>query len=71
MKRQGVSQYKQPHVMLTRGLQLMEELFPNYQAKLHKAGALQTDHLRDTVIVSCAVQYMFDFHALFLSLVLG
>lgn len=53
MKRQGVSQYKQPHVMLTKGLRIIEDLFPDYQEKLCKAGALQTDHLRDITIVRC------------------
>ena len=29
----------------------MEELFPDYRDKLIKAGALQTDLLKDTIIV--------------------
>ena len=52
LKRQGVSQYKQPHIMLKRGLELVEELFPDYRSKMCKAGALQTDLLKDSVIVS-------------------
>ena len=51
-RRQGVSQYKQPHVMLSRGLQVLENLFPGYQQGLSKAGALDVDWLDDVVVVS-------------------
>ena len=56
MKRQGVSQYKQPHILLAKGLELMEELFPGYKDKLIKAGALETDLLRDIIIVRHLLQ---------------
>lgn len=56
MKRQGVSQYKQPHVLLARGLELMQELFPGHKDQLIKAGALETDLLRDIIIVRHLLQ---------------
>lgn len=51
-QRQGVSQYQQPHMMLKKGLSLLEELFPDYGVKLHEAGAVKTDYLKDIVVVS-------------------
>ena len=50
-RRQGVSQYKQPHVMLHKGLDLLEETFPGYQSELAKAGALDVDLLEDLIMV--------------------
>ena len=52
-RRQGVSQYKQPHVMLQKGLDLLEETFPGYKSELATAGALDVDLLDDTFLV-CA-----------------
>lgn len=46
-RRKGVSQYKQPHIMLQKGLQLIEQQFPGYMQELSNAGALPIDHLRD------------------------
>ena len=50
-RRKGVSQYKQPHIMLQKGLQLIEQQFPGYMQELSNAGALPVDHLRDIVFV--------------------
>ena len=50
-RRQGVSQYKQPHIMLQKGLDLLEELFPGYKSELAKAGALDVDLLEDIIFV--------------------
>ncbi|DBA86466.1 TPA: hypothetical protein ACH3X2_005449 [Trebouxia sp. C0005] len=46
-RRRGVSQYKQPHVMFKKGLELMEELIPGYKQELSQAGALEIDQIRD------------------------
>ena len=51
-RRKGVSQYKQPHIMLLKGLQLIEQLFPGYMQELSNAGALHVDHLKDIIFVS-------------------
>lgn len=42
-RRQGVSQYRQPHVMLVKGLQELEALFPGYTSQLLAAGAVPVD----------------------------
>jgi len=39
-KRKGVPQWSQPHVMLTRGLQELENLFPGLSTDLQAAGAV-------------------------------
>lgn len=51
-RRLGVTQYKQPHVMLQKGLELIEEIFPGYQQELAQAGALDIDLLSDIIVVS-------------------
>ncbi len=51
-RRLGVTQYKQPHVMLQRGLELIEEIFPGYKQELAQAGALDIDLLSDIIVVS-------------------
>ena len=47
-----MSQYRQPHVMLVRGLQELEALFPGYEAELLKAGAVSVDAVGDLSLVS-------------------
>ncbi|KIZ01876.1 hypothetical protein MNEG_6084 [Monoraphidium neglectum] len=39
-RRRGVPQFSQPHVMLTRGLQELEVLFPGLRGELLAAGAV-------------------------------
>lgn len=56
-RRKGVSQYKQPHMMLLKGLQQIEELSPGYMQELSNAGALPVDHLKDTIFVSSLSLY--------------
>ena len=51
-RRLGVTQYKQPHVMLQKGLELIEEIFPGYKQELAQAGALDVDLLSDIIVVS-------------------
>ncbi len=53
-RRRGVSQYKQPHILYKKGLELMEQLFPGYKQELSKAGALDIDQVRDIYFVSAA-----------------
>ncbi|KAL3145131.1 hypothetical protein ABBQ38_001735 [Trebouxia sp. C0009 RCD-2024] len=48
-RRKGVSQYKQPHIMLQKGLHLIEQQFPGYMQALSNAGALPVDHLTDMI----------------------
>ena len=51
-RRSGVAQYKQPHVLLQKGLELIEEIFPGYKQELAQAGALDLDLLSDIIVVS-------------------
>lgn len=45
--RPGVPQSRQYHIMLIRGLQIMDELFPTLRAELMQMGAIKFDFLRD------------------------
>lgn len=45
--RKGVPQSAQPHVLFTRGYQILEELFPDIGAELSAAGALTIDWARE------------------------
>ncbi|KAI8466907.1 MAG: hypothetical protein J3K34DRAFT_432121 [Monoraphidium minutum] len=45
--RRGVPQWSQPHVMLTRGLQELEALFPGFRSEMVGAGACQVETPRD------------------------
>lgn len=45
--RRGVPQSVQPHVLLTRGYRILEELFPGIGAQLSAAGALSIDWARE------------------------
>jgi 2-polyprenyl-6-methoxyphenol hydroxylase-like FAD-dependent oxidoreductase len=45
--RSGVAQGRHPHVMLTRGLQLLERLLPGMTSKLVERGAVELDYLKD------------------------
>lgn len=45
--RKGVPQSAQPHVLFTRGYQILEELFPGIGAELRAAGALMIDWARE------------------------
>ena len=38
--------------MLKKGLSLLDKLFPDYCVKLHEAGAVETDYLKDIIVVS-------------------
>lgn len=49
-RRSGVAQYKQPHVLLQKGLELIEEIFPGYKQELAQAGALDLDLLSDIIV---------------------
>ena len=51
-RRLGVTQYKQPHVLLQKGLELIEEICPGYKQELAQAGALDVDLLSDIIVVS-------------------
>ncbi len=51
-RRLGVTQYKQPHVLLQKGLELIEEIFPGYKEELAQAGAQDIDLLSDMILVS-------------------
>ncbi len=51
-RRLGVTQYKQPHVLLQKGLELIEEIFPGYKQELAQAGAQDIDLLSDMILVS-------------------
>ena len=51
-RRQGVSQYRQPHMMLVKGLQELEALLPGYTSRLLAAGAVPVDPVKDLSIVS-------------------
>lgn len=46
--RPGAPQARQYHVLLRRGLQILEELFPGLQQELISKGAIEFDALRDT-----------------------
>ncbi|MBW4539460.1 MAG: monooxygenase [Myxacorys chilensis ATA2-1-KO14] len=45
--RRGVPQSVQPHVLLTRGYRILEELFPGIGEALHAAGAVSLDWGKD------------------------
>ena len=45
--RKGVPQSPQPHVLLTRGYRILEELFPGIGSELSAAGALSIDWVRE------------------------
>ena len=45
--RKGVPQSVQPHVLLTRGYRILEELFPGIGSQLDAAGALTIDWARE------------------------
>lgn len=45
--RKGVPQSAQPHVLFTKGYQILEELFPGIGAELRAAGALAIDWARE------------------------
>ncbi len=45
--RKGVPQSVQPHVLLTKGYRILEELFPNIGDELSAAGALTIDWVRE------------------------
>lgn len=45
--RPGVPQDRQYHILLRRGLQIMEELFPGAERELLEAGAIQFDQIND------------------------
>ena len=45
--RKGVAQSPQPHVLLTRGYRILEELFPGIGSDLSAAGALSIDWVRE------------------------
>ncbi|MBE3560459.1 MAG: FAD-dependent monooxygenase [Ktedonobacteraceae bacterium] len=49
--RPGVPQGRHPHVMLLRGQQILEQLFPGITAKLLAHGAVQCDFLNDVLFV--------------------
>ncbi|DBB05481.1 TPA: hypothetical protein ACH3X1_012440 [Trebouxia sp. C0004] len=49
-RRLGVTQYKQPHVLLQKGLELIEEIFPGYKQELAQAGAQDIDLLSDMIL---------------------
>lgn len=46
-KRRGVPQSVQPHVLLTRGYRILEELFPGIGVELSTKGAQQIDWVRE------------------------
>lgn len=48
--RRGVPQSVQPHVLLTKGYRILEELFPGIGDKLKAAGALPIDWAREFLI---------------------
>ncbi|MCY7320859.1 MAG: monooxygenase, partial [Phormidesmis sp. CAN_BIN36] len=45
--RKGVPQSPQPHVLFTRGYQILEELFPGIGNDLQQAGAVAIDWARE------------------------
>lgn len=45
--RKGVPQSVQPHVLLTKGYRILEELFPGIGSQLDQAGALRIDWARE------------------------
>ena len=45
--RTGVPQSPQPHVLFTRGYEILEELFPGIGSDLHQAGAIPIDWARE------------------------
>ena len=47
MKRAGVPQFQQPHVLLVGGLNLFEELCQGFKATLEECGAQPVDWLKD------------------------
>ena len=51
-KRPGVPQFPQPHVLLRRGLNELDALFGDFQAKLVAGGAVPLNWLENTVVVS-------------------
>ncbi|MGL6338818.1 MAG: NAD(P)/FAD-dependent oxidoreductase, partial [Waterburya sp.] len=68
--RPGISQCTQLHILLTRGRQIMEELFPGLQNELVAQGAAAIDMLRDVKWLNpfgWAVRFPSDFIALSLS----
>ncbi len=50
--RSGVPQSNQPHFLLTRGKQILEELFPGFVEELSEKGAIQVDVLKDWLFLS-------------------
>lgn len=50
-QRLGVSQYQQPHMLLQRGLQSLEQLLPGMQDAFLHAGATSVDCLADMTAV--------------------
>ncbi|SMB82913.1 FAD-dependent oxidoreductase [Deinococcus hopiensis] len=50
--RKGVPQSQQPHALLLRGKQILEELYPGLEAELHAQGALSGDMTHATRIVA-------------------
>lgn len=42
-RRKGVPQFQQPHVLLARGLQELERLFPGLEQRLLSLGAVRID----------------------------
>jgi flavin-dependent dehydrogenase len=52
--RQGLPQAHHQHILLMRGRQVLEELFPGFDAELAALGAPQVDYTRDCLLVSAA-----------------
>ena len=52
--RPGVPQAHHQHILLMRGRQVLEQLFPGFDAELEALGAPRVDYLRDCLLVSAA-----------------
>ena len=51
VKRAGVPQFQQPHVLLVGGLNLFEELCQGFRATLEESGAQPVDWLKEARVV--------------------
>ncbi len=58
MKRAGVPQFQQPHVLLVGGLNLFEELCQGFKATLEQAGAQPVDWLKDARTVRACFAWL-------------
>lgn len=52
--RRGLPQAHHQHILLLRGRQLLEQLFPGFDAELAELGAPRVDYLKDCLLVSTA-----------------